>query len=120
MSFYAGRAASVTISASARPFDEWQFEWTCEAVSTFNFTSSNYEESVAGANAISISYSGPYDGSETVIPGDSTAVTVAAGGGGPSFVITNRCTSASVATSAKGKLTIAYKGIGNGSHSLTL
>ena len=119
MAFYSGRAASLTIS-TARPFDEWQFSWKCEATSCVNFTSSSYEESVAGINSIEISYSGPYDGAEAVSPGDSTAVVIVGGASGPSFTITNRCTEANVSVTVKGRLNIAYKGISTGAHSLTL
>lgn len=117
--FYAGKAASVTIAATTRPYDTWKFSHKCEIVSTLNFTSSGYEESLAGVFEIDGAFSGPYDGSEAIAPGDSVACTLAAGGGGPSLVITMRLGQFDVETTVRGKITLGVTGKSNGSHSLT-
>lgn len=121
MAFYPGKSASITISASARPYDTFELDFTSEVIDTSNFTSSGYSENVAGMFQINVSYSGPYDGSEGITQGDSVAVTFAAGGGGLSAAITNRISSIKIATAARNKAqTIAVTGVSNGSHSITI
>lgn len=121
MAFFAGKSGSVSISATARPYDTWEIDATSEIVDVTNFTSSGYSENVAGVFQINVSFSGPYDGSEGIAQGDSVAVTFATGGAGPSFVVTNRLSSVKISTATRNKAaTIAATGVSTGSHSLSI
>lgn len=121
MAFYAGKSASITISATARPFDTWDVELKAEIVDTTNFTSSGYQENLAGVFSADVTFSGPYDGSEAVAQGDSVAITFGTGGGGPTLAPTVRISSAKVSTATRNKAaTIAYSGTSNGTYSITL
>ena len=120
MAFYAGKAASVTIAASARPMDTWSIDLKCEPVDSTNFTSGGYTENVAGLFSADVSFGGPYDDAEGVQKGDSVSVIFGIGGGGQSFTIVTRITSAKVSTDVKGLARIDYTGVSNGSFSITL
>lgn len=120
MAFYPGKAASVT-QTTARPYDTFSLDFKAEIVDTTNFTSSGYQENVAGVFSCTVSASGPYDGAESIAQGDSIATTFATGGGGPSFAITARLSSVKIDTATRNKAaTIAFTGDSNGSFSVTI
>ena len=121
MAFYPGRASSVTISATARPFSQYDLDFKGEIVDTTNFTSSGYQENVLGITSCTANFSGPYDGAESLAPGDSVAVTFATGGGGPSFAPTVRISSIKLTTAARNQAKqIAVSGESNGTFSVTI
>jgi hypothetical protein len=121
MAFYPGRAASVTISASARPYDQFSLDFKSEIIPTTNFTSSGYQSNEMGISSCDVSFSGPYDGSEGLAQGDSVSVVFATGGGGPSFTITTRISSIKIDTAASNKVAmIAVSGTSNGTFSVTI
>lgn len=88
---------------------------------TTNFTSSGYQENLAGVFSADATFSGPYDGAEGVAQGDSVAVTFATGGAGPTLAPTIRISEAKVTTAARNQAArISYTGTSNGSYSITL
>jgi hypothetical protein len=121
MAFYPGRASSVTISASARPYNQFDLDFNAEIVDTTNFTSSGYQENVTGITKADISFSGPYDGAEGLAPGDSVSLVFALGGGGPSFTVTTRLSSIKINTAASNQVAqISVSGTSNGTFSVTI
>lgn len=119
MAIASGKTGSITIS-TARPYDNFSIDFQNEVIDTTNFTSSGYAESVAGVFQARISFSGPYDGSESISQGAALA-TVFVTGSAVSLTITTRVESVKIETAVRNKAdTISVTGISTGSYSVTL
>lgn len=118
MAYYAGKNSSVTISASARPMDTWSLDLKCDPVDVTNFTSSGYQENVAGVFSADVSFGGPFDGTEGISQGDSVAVTLGVHAS-LSYAVTVRLSSVKISTDVKGVARIDATGTSNGSFSIT-
>ncbi len=115
-----GKTGSVTINATARPYDQFDIKFKSEVIDTTNFTTSGYQTNVPGIFSADVSFSGPYDGAEAIAQGDSIAITFATGSA-VSLVITTRLSEVGISTAARNKADqIAVSGTSNGTFSVSL
>ena len=122
MAFFPTKANSITISATARPYNQFDIDFKCDLADTTNYTSQGWQSNEAGIFSFGLNFSGPYDGSEGILPGDSTAITFATGGGGPSFVLTARLESIKISSpNIRNEVNqIAVSGQSNGAHTIAI
>ena len=122
MAFFPSKAASVTISATSRPYNTFKLAFKSEIADTTNFTSAGYQSNEAGIFMCDVTFSGPYDGAEGFLPGDSVAITFATGGAGPSFAPTVRLSEVDIdsANIRNSVSQIACTGTSNGTYSITI
>lgn len=102
--FFEGKNASITISATARTYDRMDLRFRSEVIETSNFTSSGYQSNRSGFRQCDSTFEGPYDGSTGFSDGDSVSIIFAAGGGGPSFTITQRVSDIGLSTAARNQV----------------
>ncbi len=120
MAIASGKIASITIAASARPYDQFDLKFKSEVIDTTNFTSSGYAANVAGIFSCNVSFSGPYDGAEGMAQGDSVSI-VFLTGSAVSLTIIVRIGEIGISTAARNKADqIAISGTSNGVFTVTL
>lgn len=120
MAIASGKTGSVTIAASARPYDQFDLKFKSEVIDTTNFTSSGWQANVAGVFSADCSFSGPYDQAEAVAAGDSLTVTFATGGAA-SFAVPVRISEIGINTATRNKADqISVSGTSNGALSITI
>lgn len=104
MSFYVGKVADVTWSATSQPMDKFDLDFKAEVIDTTNFTSLGYQSNLAGVFSCDGSAEGPYNGSSGLTQGQLITITFSVGGGGPSFAMPMRNSSIRVGTATRNQV----------------
>lgn len=119
MAFASGKTGSITIS-TARPYDTFSLSFESEVIDVTNFTSSGYQENVAGVFHCDIQFSGPYDQAETIAQG-ALLSTVFVTGGSTSFTVSTRVKTVRIETGVRNKADqISVSGTSSGTYSITI
>lgn len=104
----------------SQPFEKFSLAFQSEVCETTNFTSSGYQTNEAGVFSCALSADGPYNGSSGLTQGQSIAITLAVGGGGPSFAITFRIENQTIDCATRNAVArYAITGKSNGTYSVT-